>query len=150
LVDGKEYSVPSTGITMGRDASAGVVVAQNEVSRKHAKIVPVEDGYEVHDFSANGVFVNGARVNRAQILSRADVIRIGTEEFRFYADVRPTDTPARPMPASRAAVATPAAPSLPAPAVQPEPLIAQGFSMWVWIVVALAIAGAAALSALGR
>ncbi len=87
LVDGKEYTIPAGGISIGRDAGSGVVVAQNEVSRKHAEVAPVEHGYEIRDFSANGVFVNGARVDKAQILSRADVIRIGGEEFRFYADV---------------------------------------------------------------
>jgi pSer/pThr/pTyr-binding forkhead associated (FHA) protein len=90
LVDGKEYSIPSNGITIGRDASAGVVVAENEVSRKHAEIVPVDAGYELRDYSANGLFVNGARIERTQVLSRSDVIRVGTEEFRFYADVRPS------------------------------------------------------------
>src|SRR5262245_33136554 len=35
LVDGKEYSISEIGVTIGRDASADVVVAQNEVSRKH-------------------------------------------------------------------------------------------------------------------
>jgi pSer/pThr/pTyr-binding forkhead associated (FHA) protein len=87
LVDGKEYTIVDGGISIGRDASCGVVVAQNEVSRKHAEVAPVEHGYEVRDFSANGVFVNGERIETSQILSRADVIRVGTEEFRFYADV---------------------------------------------------------------
>jgi hypothetical protein len=90
LVDGKEYAISDAGITIGRDASATVVVAQREVSRKHAEVVPVQTGYEIRDFSANGVFVNGVRVEQLQLLSRADVIRIGTEEFRFYADVRST------------------------------------------------------------
>ncbi len=89
LVDGKEYAIPSTGLVIGRDASANVVVAQNEVSRKHAEIAAIEGGYEVRDFSANGVFVNGVRIDTSQLLSRSDVIRIGSEEFRFYADVRP-------------------------------------------------------------
>jgi pSer/pThr/pTyr-binding forkhead associated (FHA) protein len=124
LVDGKEYSVPSTGITIGRDASAGVVVAQNEVSRKHAEIMPIESGYEVRDFSANGVFVNGGRVDKAQLLSRSDVIRVGTEEFRFYADVRPTPAVA----ATPAAVAAlPVAPSAPPPSPvthDPRPVLA--------------------------
>jgi pSer/pThr/pTyr-binding forkhead associated (FHA) protein len=87
LVDGKEYVIPDSGITIGRDAGSGVVIAHNEVSRRHAEVVPVEGGYELRDFSANGVYVNGARVDNALILSRADVIRIGTEEFRFYADL---------------------------------------------------------------
>jgi pSer/pThr/pTyr-binding forkhead associated (FHA) protein len=93
LVDGKEYAIPSSGITIGRDASCGVVVAQNEVSRKHAEIVPVAGGYEVRDFSSNGSFLNGERITARLILSRADVIRIGTEEFRFYADVAPSTGP---------------------------------------------------------
>ena len=46
----------------------------------------VPSGYVVRDLSANGVFVNGARTGDAQPLRRGDVIRIGTEEFRFYAD----------------------------------------------------------------
>ena len=87
LVDGKEYSIPDSGIAIGRDATSGVVVAQNEVSRKHAEVAPVANGYEVRDFSANGVYVNGNRITAPMILSRADVIRVGTEEFRFYADV---------------------------------------------------------------
>jgi pSer/pThr/pTyr-binding forkhead associated (FHA) protein len=113
LVDGKEYSVPSSGITLGRDASAGIVIAENEVSRKHAEIVPVEAGYELRDHSANGVFVNGARVPTAQLLSRSDVIRIGTEEFRFYADVRPSGPSATATPATPAMVTPP--PQAPAP-----------------------------------
>src|SRR6185503_14744136 len=63
------------------------VVAQNEVSRRHAEIVAGEGGYFVHDYSTNGVYVNGARVDKSQLLSRSDVLRIGDEEFRFYADV---------------------------------------------------------------
>ncbi len=120
LVDGKEYAIPATGITMGRDAGAGVVVAQNEVSRKHAEILPGPDGYVLTDFSANGIYVNGTRVTREHRLSRADVIRVGTEEFRFYADPSPAmRTPAVSMTPSAAAApapaaSTPAAPSKPA------------------------------------
>src|SRR5262245_50009547 len=33
LVDGKEYAIPATGILIGRDAGADVVVAQSDVSR---------------------------------------------------------------------------------------------------------------------
>ncbi|HVX38453.1 MAG TPA: FHA domain-containing protein, partial [Gemmatimonadaceae bacterium] len=118
LVDGKEYSIPAGGITIGRDAASGVVVAQNEVSRKHAEVAPVEHGYEIRDFSANGVFVNGTRVNKAQILSRADVIRVGTEEFRFYADMAPVVKPsvATPPSAQPSVPATTAAPTVAAPA----------------------------------
>ncbi len=130
LVDGKEYSIPSAGITIGRDASADVVVAQNEVSRKHAEIVAAADGYEVRDLSANGVWVNGNRIQKSQVLSRADVIRVGTEELRFYADTMPGAAPGRgarsPSPAASPAVGSkPAAAAAPvAPPVDTRPVYA--------------------------
>jgi pSer/pThr/pTyr-binding forkhead associated (FHA) protein len=89
LVDGKEYPIPEAGITIGRDASADIVVAQTAVSRRHAQVVPGANGYVVNDLSTNGVFVNGEKATSGQMLSRADVIRVGTEEFRFYADLAP-------------------------------------------------------------
>jgi pSer/pThr/pTyr-binding forkhead associated (FHA) protein len=104
LVDGKEYTVPQGGLVIGRDASCDIVVGQNEVSRRHAEIAPAEEGYLVRDTSANGVFVNGERVQGTHRLMRADVLRVGSEEFRFYADVLP-------------AVAAPAAPPVATPAV---------------------------------
>ena len=94
LVDGKEYSIPEDGIIIGRDASCAVVVAQSEVSRHHARISPAQNGYLLVDQSTNGVYVNGERVQGSQGLSRSDVIRIGSEDFRFYADVAPMPRPA--------------------------------------------------------
>lgn len=87
LVDGKEYAVPEKGLVIGRDAGCDVVVPRNEVSRRHAELAPTEDGYVVRDTSSNGVFVNGERIQGSHRLARADVIRVGGEEFRFYADV---------------------------------------------------------------
>jgi len=139
LVDGKEYNVFDTGLIIGRDASADVVVAENEVSRKHAEIAPNENGYELIDFSANGVFVNGVRVDKKQLLARADVIRVGSEEFRFYADVRtaapagsvpqlevtlmatPSETPVWPPSAHAAAGAPPPLPKAAPPVEMPAP-----------------------------
>jgi FHA domain len=87
LVDGKEYPVGPGGVTIGRDAGSDVVVAERQVSRKHAVVSPTPRGYEIQDHSSNGVYVNGSRVAKAQILNRSDVVRVGTEEFRFHADV---------------------------------------------------------------
>jgi len=116
LVDGKEYAVPAKGLVIGREASCDVVVAQNDVSRRHAEIGPGDQGYLVRDTSANGVFVNGERVQGSQRLARSDVLRIGSEEFRFYADVLAAPTPAVSQPA--------AAPPAPASAA-PEPQAAR-------------------------
>ena len=111
LVDGKEYLIGDDGITIGRDAACGVVVAQNDVSRKHAEVAPIARGYELRDFSANGVFVNGVRLASPQVLSRADVIRVGSEEFRFYADMSSTNGAAAPTPLSSLPIPSSAATS---------------------------------------
>lgn len=117
LVDGKEYAIPAAGISIGRDAASGIVVPQTEVSRHHADVLPAENGYVVHDRSTNGVFVNGERIEGSRLLGRADVVRIGSEEFRFYADLAPV-VPKTPTPP---AGALPAKPAAPAPAKPAEP-----------------------------
>jgi pSer/pThr/pTyr-binding forkhead associated (FHA) protein len=97
LVDGKEYVVSEKGLVIGRDAGSDVVVPRNEVSRRHAEVAATDSGYVVRDMSSNGVYVNGERVQGSQRLARADVIRVGGEEFRFYADVvNPTPPSASP------------------------------------------------------
>ena len=110
LVDGKEYMVAAAGLVFGRDASCDVVVAQHEVSRRHAEIGRDDLGYVVRDLSANGVFLNGERVQGSHRLARSDVVRVGSEEFRFYADVlaagpTPAVSHAANPPAPRAAAA---------------------------------------------
>ena len=72
-----------SAVTPARD----VVVGGTEVSRRHAEIERISEGYVLNDFSVNGTYVNGERVGRQHLLARADVIRIGHDEFRLYADV---------------------------------------------------------------
>jgi pSer/pThr/pTyr-binding forkhead associated (FHA) protein len=86
LTDGREYTVGTGSLTLGRDASADVVVAGNDVSRQHAEIRSDPEGYILIDTSVNGTYVNGERIGKTRRLSRADVIRVGNDEFRFYAD----------------------------------------------------------------
>ena len=95
LVDGREYLVAATGLVIGRDASCDVVVPSGEVSRRHAEIAPGKGGYVMTDTSANGVMVNGERMRPSQRLGRGDIIKVGNEEFRFYADV-PAPVPEAP------------------------------------------------------
>jgi pSer/pThr/pTyr-binding forkhead associated (FHA) protein len=91
LVDGKEYVIGGTGVTIGREAGSDIVVAQQDVSRKHAVVQKTEKGtYEIRDFSSNGVFVNQKRVRKTAVLAPSDLIRVGSEEFRFRADDSPT------------------------------------------------------------
>jgi pSer/pThr/pTyr-binding forkhead associated (FHA) protein len=108
LTDGREYSVGSRPLTFGRDAGSDVVVSGSEVSRLHAEIRNEPDGYILVDISVNGTYINGERIGKTHLLARADVIRIGNDEFRFYAD---TASPASPPPA----------PENPAPPDRPSP-----------------------------
>jgi len=96
LTDGREYTLGSEPLVFGRDAGANVIVAGTEVSRRHAEIQTTPEGYVLMDLSVNGTYVNGERVGRRHLLARADVIRIGHDEFRFYADAAPLPQPRGP------------------------------------------------------
>jgi pSer/pThr/pTyr-binding forkhead associated (FHA) protein len=106
LTDGREYTVGAGPLTLGRDAGSDVVVAGHDVSRNHAEIRSDPDGYILVDLSVNGTYVNGQRIGKTHLLARADIIRIGNDEFRFYADA--TGTPAPPAPAAVPASQQPA------------------------------------------
>jgi len=89
LTDGREYVIAGTSLVFGREAGCDVVVAGKDVSRRHAEIVHTPRGYLVVDSSTNGTFVNEEQVQGQRILARTDVIRIGEEQFRFYAEAAP-------------------------------------------------------------
>jgi pSer/pThr/pTyr-binding forkhead associated (FHA) protein len=119
LTDGREYSVGAGPLSFGRDAGSDVVVAGSEVSRQHAEIRNEADGYLLLDLSVNGTYVNGERIGKTHVLARADVIRIGNDEFRFYADAASPSAPSSPAPESAGA---------PSPPVSPPPGAAQRLS----------------------
>jgi pSer/pThr/pTyr-binding forkhead associated (FHA) protein len=98
LTDGREYQVGTGPLVLGRDASCDVVVPGNDVSRRHAQIELGETGYVLVDTSTNGTFVNGTRIEGPRLLQRADVIRVGADEFRFYAEVTMPPMPPVPPP----------------------------------------------------
>jgi len=91
LTDGREYVITGASLVFGREAGCDVVVSGEDVSRRHAEIVQTPRGYLLVDSSTNGTFVNEERVQGQRILQRADVFRIGDENFRFYADFLPAD-----------------------------------------------------------
>src|SRR5229473_5901879 len=102
LTDGREYVIAAASLVFGREAGCDVVVAGKDVSRRHAEIVQTPKGYLLVDSSTNGTFVNEERVEGQRILARTDVIRLGDEQFRFYADAAPA-TAAPPPPLGPAA-----------------------------------------------
>src|SRR5437899_11187024 len=120
LTDGREYVITGASLVFGREAGCDVVVPGKDVSRRHAEIVQTPKGYLLVDSSINGSFVNEERVQGQRILARTDVIRIGEEQFRFYADAAPAAGPPPPPPpqgpaASAPQAVPPASPTAPAP-----------------------------------
>src|SRR5439155_12706950 len=89
----------------------------------HAEIVQTPKGYLLVDSSTNGTSVNDVRLEGQRLLARADVITIGEEKFRFYADTLVVTEAAPPVgQTSTPAPAVPPPPPLPpAPPVVPPP-----------------------------
>src|SRR5205809_1358883 len=122
LTDGREYVITGASLVFGREAGSDVVVVGKDVSRRHAEIVQTPRGYLLVDSSTNGSFVNEERVEGQRILARADVIRIGEEQFRFYADAAPAaGPPPPPPPPPRPAPRPPPGPPPPPPTPPPPP-----------------------------
>src|SRR5437763_414209 len=114
LTDGREYVITAATIVFGREAGSDIVVAGKDISRRHAEIMQTPRGYVLVDSSTNGTFVNEERVQGQRVLQRADVIRMGEESFRFYADVVPAAVPGQePGPAAAGPPAAAAPPSVP-------------------------------------
>jgi pSer/pThr/pTyr-binding forkhead associated (FHA) protein len=128
LTDGREYVITGPSLVFGRDAECGVVVAGKDVSRRHAEIIQTQKGYVLVDSSTNGTFVNDERVQGQRVLQRVDVIRIGEESFRFYADVVAARASAQPEVGMSGATGPPAgaprvaSPPKPQPPPPPPPL----------------------------
>lgn len=90
IAAGSTFALTAGDLTVGRDGESEIVLAENTVSRQHARFQRDGQGqWTLMDLdSANGVYVNGMRVQRA-ILSMGDEIKIGDNFFRFQADKEP-------------------------------------------------------------
>ena len=84
VAEGRRMVVGRTGATIGRSRDCDIVLADGNVSRRHAEVLPTEDGWSVNDLgSTNGVVVNGRRIAGATALRSGDRIELGTSELRF-------------------------------------------------------------------
>ncbi len=70
-------------MTIGRDVSCDILLNNDLVSRKHAELTRITDGYLLRDLgSTNGIFINGQRVQE-KFLNPGDMITIGELQFLF-------------------------------------------------------------------
>jgi hypothetical protein len=85
LAEGRRHVIPSGGALVGRSRDCDVVLADANVSRRHAEIRPAAAGtWTIADLgSTNGVRVNGRQIAGAQALTAGDRIVLGTAEIAF-------------------------------------------------------------------
>ena len=88
--EGKIYALESSSlVSVGRDDQCSFQLVDNEISRRHLQIKYDRDKkahLAVDMRSANGVFINGARITADRQLDEGDVIRIGQSEIRYTED----------------------------------------------------------------
>ena len=74
---------PNREIIIGRSSDLDMVLVEDMVSRKHAKITTDENVVSIQDLgSTNGTFVNGEKVRKAE-LKDGDRILIGTSIIKI-------------------------------------------------------------------
>jgi FHA domain-containing protein len=85
LAEGRRHVIPPGGALVGRSRECDVVLADANVSRRHAEVRPAAAGtWTIADLgSTNGVVVNGRRIDGAQALQAGDRIALGTAEIGF-------------------------------------------------------------------
>jgi len=83
--DGQEniFLISSSEVLIGRKGDADVVLSNQHVSRHHAKIVPMPEGYFLQDLgSTHGTFVNNQQIEQ-HILKHGDRIGVGKERVEL-------------------------------------------------------------------
>ena len=77
--------VPEKQIVVGRSSDLDMVLVEDMVSRKHARIAMQSDQIWIEDLgSTNGTFVNGEKIKRAR-LKEGDRVLIGTSILKVIA-----------------------------------------------------------------
>jgi ABC-type multidrug transport system ATPase subunit/pSer/pThr/pTyr-binding forkhead associated (FHA) protein len=80
------YRLRQGTMSIGRARDNDVVITDLLASRRHAELYIGRSGVQIADLdSANGVFVNGRRINRTT-LSQGDVIAVGHHIFQLEGD----------------------------------------------------------------
>lgn len=86
---GARYLLDTDVSTVGRHPDADIFFDDVTVSRRHAEVTRHGTGFEIVDQrSLNGTYVNGERVDRADLVNGAEV-RIGKFRLNFF--VSPAD-----------------------------------------------------------
>jgi hypothetical protein len=85
IAEGRRHVIPPGGATLGRSRDCDIVLADANVSRRHAEVRPAAAGtWTIADLgSTNGVLLNGRRIAGGELLNPGDSIVLGTAEIVF-------------------------------------------------------------------
>jgi serine phosphatase RsbU (regulator of sigma subunit) len=84
---GGAFPLDRESMVLGRDASCEIVLADNEVSKRHARIIRGDDGFSIEDLqSTNGTRVGDRDLTEIRRLEPGDLIEIGSTRLVFETD----------------------------------------------------------------
>ncbi len=93
--DGPDLPIANGSCVLGSAPSADLVIADQTVSRRHAKLEVTESGVTVEDLgSTNGTEINGQKITRPTALAPGAELKLGRVRFRLETVIRDDDGPA--------------------------------------------------------
>ena len=78
----KAYPLQDT-TTIGRGVESTIILREADVSRMHAKVRKVDDGYVLEVYGTSGTKLNGAPIGGATSLKEGDVVEIAFTSLQF-------------------------------------------------------------------
>ena len=101
----RSFSLPRTITVIGRREDCDLRIPLSDVSRKHCRFIADGDVLRLEDLgSSNGTFVNGKRIQEAEI-NAGDTVHVGPVAFVVQINGVPSDEQIRPRPSKHAAAA---------------------------------------------
>ena len=84
LADGSRHTLEGDLVTIGRQASCTIVIADNNISRVHARFRASDNGWTIEDLgSTNGTKLNGVLITEPALLSHGQLIALGSLQMHF-------------------------------------------------------------------
>ena len=84
LADGSRHLLDGDLVTIGRQASCTIVIADNNISRVHARFRAGDNTWTIEDLgSTNGTKVNGVLITEPTLLSHGQLIALGSLQLHF-------------------------------------------------------------------
>src|SRR5262249_39293696 len=84
---GRAFPLDRECTVLGRDASCEIVLADSEVSKRHAQLIRKDDGFHIEDLqSTNGTRIGDRSLTEIRRLEPGDLIEIGSTLLVFETD----------------------------------------------------------------